>query len=377
MVVQGRRVALRSGCVVAWLSACAGTGLDGGTDGSSSETGGTADSSGGAGTVATTRGGETTVGSVDGSGDSSGAGASSESSTGAAASSEGTTGEPFPEPVPDDCITDVTAGHHAFVCDGLTYDVEVPAACLLAPCGMIVDVHGLAMSAQMQDSNTNMRALGQRYGYIVVQPNADPAPPLSNWIPGIDDPKVFDFMQRTAAAWHVDADRWHFTGFSQGGFMTWRFACAHADVLASVAPGAACGNDFPIEDCQFTDDESPSEPLDILYLHGTQDFVVNYGCALPRVEAVRAHFGLDGEPEVVLDDPDVRWQRFAGDTMTFEYLEHDYIGDNPIAGGHCMPGADDPGDAPGELVGASCDDPNLVVWGEAVVQFFLAHPKGA
>ncbi|MBK8719798.1 MAG: hypothetical protein IPN32_34540 [Deltaproteobacteria bacterium] len=263
MVVQGRRVALRSGCVVAWLSACAGTGLDGGTDGSSSETGGTADSSGGAGTVATTRGGETTVGSVDGSGDSSGAGASSESSSGAAASSEGTTGEPFPEPVPDDCITDVTAGHHAFVCDGLTYDVEVPAACLLAPCGMIVDVHGLAMSAQMQDSNTNMRALGQRYGYIVVQPNADPAPPLSNWIPGIDDPKVFDFMQRTAAAWHVDADRWHFTGFSQGGFMTWRFACAHADVLASVAPGAACGNDFPIEDCQFTDDESPSEPLDI------------------------------------------------------------------------------------------------------------------
>ena len=295
------------------------------------------------------------------------------SSSGDAESSS--TGEAFPEPVPDDCITDVTAGHHEVTCDGLVYDVEIPPQCLLEPCGMIFDVHGLAMSAQMQNACTNMRALGVEHGFIVVQPNADPPPPAANWIPEIDDPKVFDMMQRTAAAFHVDPDRWHFTGFSQGGFMTWRFACAHADVLASVAPAAACGTDFPITDCQFTKDEAPAEPLDILYMHGTADLVVNWSCAYPRRDAVIAHFGL-GDIEVLLDAPDVRRTRWSTDEMVFEMVEHDYTGDTPIAGGHCMPGADDPNDAPGQIVPASCDDPFEMVWGEEAIAFFVDHPRG-
>ncbi|MFO0634776.1 MAG: hypothetical protein U0168_18180 [Nannocystaceae bacterium] len=123
--------------------------------------------------------------------------------------------------------------------------------------------------------------MGQRYGYIVVQPNANPAPPAASWNPAVDDDKIFDFMQRVAAAWDVDADRWHFTGFSQGGYMSWRFACDHADVLASVAPGAACGEDAIYPDCQFTPERAPSEPLDIIYLHGTQDALVGIACAQP------------------------------------------------------------------------------------------------
>lgn len=297
-------------------------------------------------------------------------------SSGGPADSSGTTGEPFPDPVADDCITDVTPGHHEFTCDGLVYDIEIPDACLDAPCGMIFDVHGLAMSAQMQNACTNLRALGQEYGFIVVQPNADPPPPLANWIPGIDDDKVFAVMQRVATAFHVDPDRWHFTGFSQGGFMSWRFACAHADVLASVAAGAACGNDFPISDCQFTPDESPTEPIDILYMHGTADLVVNYSCAIERRDAVIDHFAL-GDEQLLLDDPEVRRTRWSSDAMTFEYVEHDYTGDTPIAGGHCMPGADDPGGAPGQIVPASCDDPFVFVWGQAVIEFFIAHPRGA
>lgn len=286
------------------------------------------------------------------------------------------TGEPFPDPIPDDCITDVTPGHHEFTCDGLIYDIEIPDACLDAPCGMIFDVHGLSMSAQMQNACTNLRALGQEHGFIVVQPNADPPPPAANWIPEIDDAKVFDTMQRVAAAFHVDPDRWHITGFSQGGFMSWRFACAHADVLASVAPASACGNDFPITDCQFTEDESPGEPIDILYIHGTADLVVNGSCAVPRRDAVIERFGL-GNAEILLDDPDIRRTRYRSDEMTFEYVEHDYVGDAPVAGGHCIVGADDPADAPGQFVPVSCDDPFALVWGEAVVEFFLEHPRGA
>lgn len=358
---------LRVLLVVLSIGACA-DGSAGGQDtdaGTETSTGATATTGGTMGGPTTGTTSATTAGTGDATTDATGD---------TTAAGDTTTGEPFPEPVPDECITDVTAGHHTFVCDGLTYDLEVPSACLSAPCGMIFDVHGLAMSAQMQNASTNLRALAAEHGFVVVQPNADPPPPASNWIPEIDDPKVFDAMGRVAAAFHVDPDRWHMTGFSQGGFMTWRFACAHADVLASVAPAAACGNDFPITDCQFTADESPAEPIDVLYMHGTADLVVNYSCSLPRRDAVIERFGL-GDEAVVLDDPQVRHHRWVGDGMTFEYVAHDYTGDSPLAGGHCMPGADDPGDAPGQFVPASCDDPFVFVWGEAVVRFFVDHPR--
>ncbi len=281
----------------------------------------------------------------------------------------------FPEPVPDDCITEVTPGHHEFQCDGLTYDVEVPDTCLEMACGMIFDVHGYTMSAQMEDANTNLRALGQLHGYIVVQPNAEPDPPAASWSAAIDDPKVFDFMERTAAAWHVDPNRWHFTGFSQGGFMSWRFICDHADVLASVAPGAACDGELGFGDCTFTGEDVPSEPIDILYLHGTSDALINFACAGPRRDAVVAHFGL-GEEEVVEEDDEHRWTRHTGDDAVYEFIEHDYAAATGIIAGHCFPGSTDESGAPGQLFSFACVQPNAFVWGEAVMQFFIDHPKG-
>ncbi|MBX7083946.1 MAG: hypothetical protein K1X88_32360 [Nannocystaceae bacterium] len=320
---------------------------------------------------ATTHGDASSTTAVgDGSSDGSSGGGTG--STGAGSSDDGTSGGVTP--TPDDCITDVSAGHHVFECDGITYDVEVPQACLAAPCGMVVDVHGLTMSAQMQDANTNMRALGQRFGYIVVQPNANPAPPAASWNPAVDDDKIFDFMQRVAAAWDVDADRWHFTGFSQGGYMSWRFACAHADVLASVAPGAACGQDAVYPDCQFTAERAPSEPLDIIYLHGTQDALVGIACAQPRIDAVVEHFGL-GAAESVESDDTHRWVRHSSDAMVLEYVEHDYEAASSIIRGHCYPGSSDPGGAPGQLFSFACEGTSAFVWGEVVMQFFIDHPR--
>lgn len=339
---------------------------------------------GGSGEVGTSTGPASDASSVGASSQGADSRGASGTTTGVAVTDTGTgdvtgdvtdTGTAFPPPVPDDCITDVTAGHHVYMCSDLAWDVEIPVQCLDAPCGMIFDVHGLTMSADMQDANTDMRARGREHGYIVVQPNAQPAPPAASWNPDVDDGKVFDFMQRTAAAFHVDPDRWHVTGFSQGGFMSWRFVCAHADVLASAAPGAACGNDFPIADCQFTADEAPSEPIDILYMHGTADVVVGYACAQPRRDAVIAHFGL-GEGELVEQDDDHRWTRYTGDGMVFEYLEHDYSGVSLLAGGHCFPGSDDTvGELPGQIAPFACQGPDAFVWGEVVMQFFVDHPR--
>jgi poly(3-hydroxybutyrate) depolymerase len=83
---------------------------------------------------------------------------------------------PIEAPVPDDCITDVSAGDHTFSCSGLTFLVKVDEQCTERACGLIFDVHGGTMSgAQMRD-NTQLHELGAAQGYLVVHPSATPGP---------------------------------------------------------------------------------------------------------------------------------------------------------------------------------------------------------
>lgn len=351
---------VHTGAILCTIAAC-GTPADGNDAGSETSS---ADTSTGAPDPTMTTSATTSTSATTTTGPTTTTDATTESSD------SGTT----QEPVPDECITDTAAGHHQFECDGLTFDVNVPEACVGGSCGMIVDVHGFTMSAQMEEANTGLAVLGERHGYIVVQPNANPAPPAASWTPDVDDPKVFDFMQRTAAVWSVDPDRWHFTGFSQGGFMSWRFACDHADVLASVAPAAACGDEAVFDDCTFLDGDAPAEPLDILYLHGTDDALVGYACAQPRIDAAVEHFGL-GAAEMVEESEGYRHVRYSGDAMVLEHISHDFSAAQPIIRGHCYPGSTDPGDAPGQLFSFACVEASPRVWGDAVIAFFDAHPR--
>jgi len=282
----------------------------------------------------------------------------------------------FPPPVLDECIDDGSAGDHIYGCGDFAYDVTIPEICLEQPCGLIFDVHGFTMSGVMQEANTHLREHGAARGYIVVQPNANPAPPAATWNPGVDDEAVFEFMLRVADAFHVDRDRLHFTGFSQGGFMSWRMICDHADVLASVAPVAACGNGT-VADCTFAGAQLPSEPIDILFLHGTDDVLVPFECVPVRRDAVIAAWNLADE-ELVADGDGYRWTRHEGaDGTFFEVIVHEYSAENTVVlGGHCYPGSDDPGDAPGQLFSYACIDPGELSWGEVVLDFFDAHPRG-
>jgi len=274
----------------------------------------------------------------------------------------------FPRPVPDECITDVGAGDHKFDCDGVTFDVMMPEACLTRACGVIMDVHGYTMDGRMQDNNTTLRALGGERGYIVVQPNANPAPPSASWSVE-DDEILFSFLLRVAAAWHADDRRLHFTGFSQGGFMSWRFICKYADTLASVAPAAACGRD---PGCEL----SGTEEIPILYMHGTTDAMVGFSCSEGRRDSAIDAFELSDELVLSEDDGHV-WTRHSNARGTvLEFIEHDYSSLNPILGGHCYPGSEDAGGEQGQLFGFKCDDAEMAFhWGRAAIDFFEAHPR--
>ncbi len=271
------------------------------------------------------------------------------------------------------CLTDLTAGHHEVTCDGsITYDVEIPAACAQSTCGLIVDLHGYTMTGDSEDENTGMRALGQQHGYVVVQPTA-PADGFgfTSWDQPTHVPLVHAFLADVAASLPIDPARVHAMGFSQGGGMTFRLLCDHADFFASGAPiGAIAG-------CEFTGQDVPSEEVDILHVHGREDAIVSFGgVAIPQRDAALAAWTF-GAPTVLVDDgahKATRWVTAGG--THFEFWEHDYETSASVLfvtlSGHCVPGG---ADFSGTPAGYSCEDPNTFVFGELAMQFFQAHPK--
>ena len=229
------------------------------------------------------------------------------------------------------CISAVTAGTTVIKCEGFAYDVTVPDACTSGGCGIVLDVHGLSMSGKMEDNNTAMRALGVKHGYVIVQPNANPAPPSSSWTPGTDDDKVFAFLKQAITAFGIDAKRVHMTGFSQGGMMTSRMLCKHADVWASVAPAAGTG-------CTFAGVDTPSREVHTLYMHGTSDALVAFSVGKSQVDAAVAKWKMTAQPDVESDGKHAwhRWKSPAGTVL--EFVQHDYSAASFVLKGHCYPG---------------------------------------
>jgi len=271
----------------------------------------------------------------------------------------------FPDPEPDDCITDVSAGHHQFRCSGVRFETHVPEACLLAPCGLIFDLPGWGMNGNQTDANTGMRALGESFGYIVVQPSS------GYYEQG--DPKVHDYLLRVMAAWHTDPDRVHVTGFSMGGCQTWRFVCKHADLVASAAPlscGLVPGSD-PCNvsgrvSCQFAGDDMPSRQVPVLFAFGLNDNMGDFECAERMRDRIIDVWNMQ-EVLSVSEDSNHTWTRYqSGPGTVFEFIEHEYTSSSSMLGGHCYPGSDG---------GYGCSGSSAFVWGEAAIEFFMANPR--
>jgi poly(3-hydroxybutyrate) depolymerase len=292
--------------------------------------------------------------SASSSGDTGGGGGGATGGGGSGSGGGGTTG----------CVGTLGAGHHQLPCDGgIVYEVEVPAACTQRPCGLIVDIHGFTMNADSEDENTGMRALGQQHGYVVVQPTAPGTPP--GWDQPSHAPLVFAFLKDVALSLGTDPARVHAMGFSQGGGMTLRLICQHADFFASVSPiGAITG-------CEFSGANMPSEEVDILQVHGHDDLIVSFtGVAVPQRDAALAawSFGQGTSIEQDADHQATRWTTNSG--TVFEFWEHDYQAEGFLLGGHCVPGGDDLGG----VFAYSCVEPGTLVYGELAMQFFLDHP---
>ncbi len=84
----------------------------------------------------------------------------------------------------------------------------------------------------------------------------------------------------------VDASRVNLTGFSMGGFGTWRAAAVSPDLFASIAPVAGGGR---------TEDAVKLKDTSIWCFHGDCDEAVPYERSVKMVEAVKAAGNMNVE----------------------------------------------------------------------------------
>jgi polyhydroxybutyrate depolymerase len=176
-------------------------------------------------------------------------------------------------PTPNGCITDVATGDHTFNCGGLAVDARIPAACQAPGCGLILVLHGDTGNGLLMDAHIKMRELGQQHGFVVIAPTG---PPFGSGFPGstwksTNDATLVQIVRDFAAVFRINPKAIHVTGFSRGGFVTWRLLCDHSDLFASAAPaGAGNGSGFGEVTC-FSQGRAPARKLPILFLMGRTD----------------------------------------------------------------------------------------------------------
>jgi polyhydroxybutyrate depolymerase len=229
----------------------------------------------------------------------------------------------------------------------------------------------------LMDGHIKMRELGEQNGYVVVAPTG---PPFGGGLDGstwesTNDAELVAIVEQFRDVFRVDAKRIHVTGFSRGGFVTWRLLCDHADLFASAGPaGAGFGGGFGEQTC-FTQGRAPSRSIPIIFLMGRTDVSVGYQNMVSIRDAAIAEYGATG-PTTVTSDSDFRHDRWTANGTVIETFDHAYetVGDGPWASarGHCIAGSTTDPYAPQYAI--PCVLPNAFTWGEEVMAFFQAHP---
>lgn len=157
---------------------------------------------------------------------------------------------------------------------------------------LVVMLHGYGASGPLEDLYLGFKKYAEEKGFLYVTPDGTfDANGKRFWNAtkaccdfantGVDDEAyLISLLDEIEGLVNVDKKRVYFFGHSNGGFMTYRMACNHADRIAAagvlagamVLDPAAC---------------KPSEPVSILHIHGTADETIAYegGSVAAGVEA--------------------------------------------------------------------------------------------
>ena len=165
-----------------------------------------------------------------------------------------------------------------------------------------------------------------------------------------------------SAEYNVDPKAVFLAGHSNGGFMSYRMACQHADTIAGIA--SLAGATFA-----DTTDCSPSEPVSVLQVQGTSDETikydggsiasVDYPSALQTAQTWVAYNGCDTTP-----------------TVTVDALDLDGDIDGAESDAEAFGGCEQASEVELWTIDGGSHTPAITAdFSAAVIDFLLAHPK--
>jgi polyhydroxybutyrate depolymerase len=155
------------------------------------------------------------------------------------------------------------------------YDANVPAP-------LVVLLHGYTASGAGTDRSWGISALADKYGFLSIAPdgeretdgnrnpywNASSACCNFNATNTDDSGYLRRIIDQVKSRYNVDAGRVYVIGHSNGGFMSYRMAYEHSDVVAAIASLAGANH---IEQM-----DAPPFPVHVLQIHGTDDTTIEY-----------------------------------------------------------------------------------------------------
>lgn len=260
-----------------------------------------------------------------------------------------------------------------------------PDATKRGPMPLVVSLHGGGGAAEGVERQTGWETLGDREGFVVAYPSGvgkswndgrDDTPSVAVR-EGVDDVTflarmIEDLGKRVS----IDPKRVYMNGISNGGFMSARFACERADLVAAIGVVVSTLGPDVLARC------APSRPMSVIAFNGTADPLVPYQggvVRLGRQERGRAASfsdtmkmwarGCTAQPPVTLpdvdhdDDSTVRLERHTcptGASVDAYTIE---------GGGHTWPGGRQY--LPKRMIGpVNRDiDATALMW-----RFFVEHP---
>lgn len=157
------------------------------------------------------------------------------------------------------------------------------------PVPLILNMHGGTGSGTQQMEYGDFKSIADTANFIIVSPTAllDPDPilgfPTNLWALDWTTPEgqadktfLVELLEKLKSEYNIDLNRIYSTGFSQGGIMSYNFACFNNITFAGV--GIVGGYTFP--DVHATC--SPIRPTAVCIIHGDADPLATYdGSANP------------------------------------------------------------------------------------------------
>jgi len=242
---------------------------------------------------------------------------------------------------------------------------------------LLVLLHGYGTTGDIQSAYLGMEVAADKAGMVYVHPDgtAD-ATGKQFWnatdaccarVAGtdVDDSAYLEaVIAKVASQYDIDPRRVYVAGHSNGGFMSYRMACDHADTVAAIAS---------LEGATFADPAAcrPSEPVATLEIHGTGDHTIPYDGG-----SIGGH-AFPGAEQTVKT-----WARYDGCSLTPDApapADHAIVADLPDATvTSYSKGCDKGGHA--ELW-TQPQGVHIPVWtktmSDQVVAWLMAHPKPA